>query len=98
MRWLLIALGVLIATPASAQTTPIAACLPHDQMAAALKQRHGEVLVGYGLRPQYQIIVELYVSPLGTWTIVSRWADGKTCVRSFGEGWIRLRPEVGEPS
>jgi hypothetical protein len=87
-----IALVMVMAAPAYAQNT---SCRPHDEAVAWLKSEHHEVRVGYGYRPQLQRVVELFVSPDGTWTILSTSNQGRACVRAYGTGWTAT-PELGE--
>jgi hypothetical protein len=89
-----IALVMVMAAPVYAQN---ASCRPHDEAVAWLKNSHQEVRVGYGYRPQLQRIVELFVSPAGTWTILSTDNQGRACVRAYGSGWTAT-PGLGEPT
>lgn len=87
----------LIAWPwkAKAQQMP---CAPYGQMSADLATKYGERVVGAGLDTP-QSMVQLFVSPSGSWTIVSVDTNGLTCIRAAGNSWESIDlPEDGEES
>ena len=77
---------LLIATPAMAE------CLPRDEVTAWLKAMHNEVVIGKGLS-RTGLGMELFVSPEGTWTIVTTPPSGLSCVRAAGTFWKTIEPE-----
>ena len=87
-RLLALAVLLLIAGPAWAQKH----CLPHDEATARLKATHNESPIGRGLS-RTGLGVEFFVSPEGTWTIVTTDAAGLSCVRAAGTLWKVIEPE-----
>ena len=59
----------------------------------------GEMVVGQGItnpldsRPA--VIVSIYVSHTGAWTIMGRAPDGRFCLLSSGEHWEVITPIKG---
>ncbi len=86
-RLLAIAVLLLSATPAWAQ------CLPHDEAVARLKAMHNEVVVGRGLS-RTGVGVELFVSPEGSWTMMTTGPNGLGCIRAAGTFWQTIEPEL----
>jgi len=74
-----------------------AVCMPHADMLATLAVGHSEVVVGMGAVNGGGLLLELYASQGGTWSIVTvRRRDGLSCLIAAGDGLL-LRPEVLDP-
>lgn len=72
----------VVAQPANAQMF----CGDRAQLAHALKQRHDEVKVSAGLTAAGEL-VEIFVSPAGSWTMLITVPGGPTCVLGSGKQW-----------
>ena len=92
-----IALAATIATlstPAAAQMQ----CLDYEALPRILANEFGEHAIGSGWRPTPNgiVIVEMYASDGGSWTLVMVQPDGQACILASGQGW---RDEAGgEPA
>ncbi|MBR1158495.1 hypothetical protein [Bradyrhizobium elkanii] len=74
--------AVLMSTVAgSAQT-----CASRSDFVTFLKDHFGEVEVDRGLSDRGHL-VEVFVSPAGTWTILLSRPDGSSCLVDAGEAW-----------
>ena len=81
----ILALAVFAATAVPA-TQAAVVCGPHAAIAKTLAERFNEGRRGIGLAAPSQVI-ELYVSPRGTWTMLSTDTRGQACVVGAGEAW-----------
>jgi hypothetical protein len=85
--------AAVVAVPAivfaqSPQTPP---CGPRDSIIKELGRTFEEVPMGRGLAGDGTVL-EVLVSPQGTWTILVSTADGKSCFATAGEGWQQVAP------
>jgi hypothetical protein len=71
-----------LTTPGIAATT----CADHDAMVKLLGKRYKEALSNYGVSGQKNI-VEIFVSKVGTFTILVTRSDGVSCVVATGDNW-----------
>ncbi len=76
-------------TAAQAQVQP--PCTSHDKALAQLAEKYREVPVAGGLSSQ-GTMVEVLVSPSGSWTILVTTAAGRSCLVAAGEGWRAFEP------
>jgi hypothetical protein len=84
----LAALLACLAGPAAA------ACLPAPEMRAILSERFGERPVMRGLSGA--AVVEVWVGPSGTWTVLVLRPDGAACILADGTAAEAVRPP-GQP-
>ena len=70
-------------TPAAGQVL----CGPRDGLDALLKQRFGETRQAMGVSTDAQRIIELFMAPDGSWTIVVTDTRGRSCIVLAGEDW-----------
>lgn len=94
MRMIALA-AALAGAPALAQDMP---CADRGFIMEALEQRYGEVSVGYGYDPR-NLVVEVYVSAEGTWTLLGVGPDGTACMLAAGTDWVFVEqpwPQRGE--
>jgi hypothetical protein len=78
-------LALLIASPALAEER----CKNNGRagIIAELAKEYGETQVLEALDPQVGVIVEFYYSAKsGTWTLLSTFTDGRTCMMGSGTG------------
>ena len=64
-------------------------CGPQNKLADLLKQRFGDTRQAGGVSADARRIVELFVAPNGSWTIVVTDAHGQSCIVLSGEDWTR---------
>ena len=84
-----------ISTPANAQEVQ---CGPHKNITEALKNNYQEVTAALGLTDDGKMI-EVFVSPMGTWTIAIIEPDGTSCAVGSGIGWEMItEPPVWQDS
>jgi len=77
----------LMATAASA----VEPCGRRSDLVALLKDHFGEIVVAQGLSSRGHL-VEVLVSPAGSWTILLSRADGLSCLVDEGEPWVTAAP------
>ena len=82
---------ILMATIAHAETTY---CASHEKMAEILKAKYNEFAIGQGTAGPTALF-ELYVSPKGTFTLVTTNTAGMTCIVGAGDGWEQFKPDKG---
>jgi hypothetical protein len=70
------------AAPASAAEQ----CAAHGDMIKALGEQFHENAAALGV-VNPNVILEIFVSEKGTWTILATDTTGQSCVISAGEGW-----------
>lgn len=96
LTWAL-AVGVAEADPAQSQrpgeTPPDVAqqrsCMSHDGADDKLRQEYGEKVLGHGVSKD-GTLVEIFLAPSGTFTVIKTTPSGLSCVVDFGEGWQTL--------
>ncbi len=86
----LLFLAILWPLPTFAQQR--AQCAPQEQMGITLMQRYGESVVGNGVVDEKHIL-EFYLSPKGSWTVVITNSDDVSCRIAGGMEWEFARPQ-----
>lgn len=89
-------MAALAAAPAAAGGLD---CMPRGSAQGWLEQEYFEVTVGQGTTYGAGVVVEVWVSRAGTWSITETADDGLTCVVAFGEGWVFIEqpwPDMDE--
>ena len=95
-RLIVLAAALAVGTPAAAQSTP--QCGPYDAVKAVLLDKYEEVRIGRGITAR-GMMMELYVSPEGEWSIIETTPKGRSCLRSDGFNWDGVAPPLpGEPT
>lgn len=87
---LLIGLLLSLAWHATANAQGVG-CGKHDTIVAALKSNYQEERRAIALAATAGV-VELYVSPAGTWSMVVTTPNGITCIAAAGKAWQALKP------
>ena len=64
-------------------------CMPHDGANDKLRGQFGEKVLGRGVSGD-GTLVEIFLSPTGTFTVIKTTPKGMSCVVDFGEGWQTL--------
>lgn len=91
IKYAAIAAILLTTTPAHAEIQ----CATHDQAVASLDAKYGERQVVRGLDDR-GVMIEIFASPKGTWTMVIVRPDMTTCVLATGVGFMAIAPgELG---
>jgi hypothetical protein len=91
MRLLATSLALALLWPAAAQAQQ--ACMKRDVLVKQLVEKYQEKPAGQGI-VQGQAVVEVYVSDKGTFTMVTSYANGVSCILSVGDSWEALvRPK-----
>ncbi len=88
MKRALILTLALVSLTAVGAAQAHAACLPHDDAVARLRQLHGETVKGLGLDQRGQSVLELFVSESGSWTILMTRTNGLSCITASGQDWM----------
>ena len=81
--------AALIAAPAAAQVP----CGPHADVLSHLAQRYGEKPQVVALTDQGNLM-EIVVSPAGTWTILITQPQGPSCIVATGKEWEEVAAPV----
>ena len=85
--------ALLAAHPANAQSR----CAPRANIVMNLESRYAEHLAGVGVAGS-ALIVELFVSVTGSWTLISTSTSGVSCLVAAGEDWESVPPVLGDPT
>ena len=86
----------VIALPLSTRMAQAAQCGPHDDVAAALKQKFGEVVQVQGLSGDGRLM-EIWANPKsGTWTATMTTSTGIACLSAYGDHFQSVKP--GDPA
>ena len=64
-------------------------CMEHDGAGDKLRTQFGEKILGHGVSSD-GTLVEIYLAPSGTFTVIKTTPSGLSCVVDFGEGWQTL--------
>jgi len=73
-------------TPGLAQQR---SCMPHEGADDKLRTEYGEKVLGHGVSKD-GTLVEIFLAPSGTFTVIKTTPAGLSCVVDFGEGWQTL--------
>ncbi len=87
LRYIRLAAITLIATLLATAASAVGPCGPRSDIIALLKDNFGEVEVGQGLSIRGNL-VEIFVSPAGSWTVILSRPDGLSCLADSGEAWL----------
>lgn len=94
------AMAAMVLTAAggvAAQAQNLSVCLPHDEAVAKLDRQYGERQIGFGLSQQGESVVELFVSDVGTWTVLITRTDGLSCIAAAGDNWMNGQRVADDP-
>lgn len=89
--------GTATADPgATSETAQQRSCMPHDGADDKLRLEYGEKALGHGISKD-GTLVEIFLAPSGTFTVIKTTPAGLSCVVDFGEGWqtVHQLEEVG---
>ena len=79
-------LAVAAVTGGMASANAAAQCAPRADIIKALGDKFHESEAGRGLiNPN--VVLEIFVSEQGNWTVLASDTKGQSCVLSVGEGW-----------
>lgn len=68
----------------------MAFCLPQEEMVEYLAQKFEETRIGWGHDQKNGIVVQLFRSRQGTWSLVVTPPGGLSCIRQDGVNWHTL--------
>ena len=88
------AFGAVLLAGLSTATAQEIACGPHDTVALLLNRNYSETVESIGLTTGGSLL-EIYVSPAGTWTAVLTTPNGPSCLVEAGTNW-RTGPKPPE--
>jgi hypothetical protein len=81
---MVVAAVAISAGATQAKTAP--QCAPRADIIKALGDKYHESVAGRGLiNPN--VVLEIFVSDQGSWTVIASDIKGQSCVMSAGEGW-----------
>ncbi|MEM6309901.1 MAG: hypothetical protein AAF754_07610 [Pseudomonadota bacterium] len=91
MRFVLL-LSLIMAVPAAA-TSPVAEviCDATDRMEQRLTTTFTSKRIGQGVQSPDQIM-EIWMNDQGDWTVVVKYATGRSCIVAMGEHWVQTEP------
>ena len=95
LRAAALAAFLLAATVWSTSAAGQMSCGPRNGLADQLKQRFGETRQALGVSTDGQRIVELFMRPGGSWTIVVTDIHGRSCILFAGENWTQAPKTQG---
>ena len=79
--------------PSAPSTSSLNLCGLREQMVQDLNREFREQPLASGLVDQ-NAVMEIFVSPGGTWTILATGTDGLSCVMAVGEGFDAATPRI----
>ncbi len=87
---------ILMAQSLTISSSQAAICMARDNLVAYLSEQHSESPRALGLVAD-RGLMEVYVSPQGTWTIAMTTAQGVACILAVGDTWEEsmLRADAG---
>lgn len=89
---LILLLSVSLPMPASAQGPQ---CAPREALLKSLKKNYNEAPSHRGVTRTGSLL-EVFVSPTGSWTILVTIPGGPTCLVSSGDGWHDIPLQMSE--
>ncbi len=92
MRWVILLAALSAPAPVLAQ-----ACLPRDDLAETLERGYDERLRMQALTAGGRL-VEMYLAPSGSWTIVLVTPGGMACPVLSGQGVEMVAQPEGDPA
>jgi hypothetical protein len=90
MRLICLGLVLAAALPAASAQAQMA-CMKREVLVKQLTEKYKEVPSGQGLVGTTAMI-EVYVSDKGTFTLVSSYTNGVSCILSAGDNWEMTAP------
>jgi hypothetical protein len=94
LRRMAVVIGLIPVILVSGQAAAQQACAPRDTIVSQIDQLYQEKQEAIGLATS-GMLVEVFVSPEGTWTILLSSPQGMSCIAAVGEGWERKPQAVG---
>jgi hypothetical protein len=64
-------------------------CMPREGADDKLRLEYGEKVLGHGISKD-GTLVEIFLAPSGTFTVIKTTPAGLSCVVDFGDGWQTL--------
>ena len=64
-------------------------CGKHDDITKALTSKYQESRRAMGVIQQ-QAVMEIFMSPKGSWTLLVTGIDGNTCIMAAGQDWLEM--------
>jgi hypothetical protein len=94
-----LACALLLSAPSASvvQAQSQSQCGPRDQVIKVLNAKFQENQRAIGLINE-KAMMEVYISPQGTWTMVVTNDAGMSCVLAAGEAWDEMPTRVAGPS
>ena len=94
-KWITLAGALVLSTCATSPVTAQSnsACSQRTELIEDLTKEYGEVIVAIGLTERGAQVLEILVSPEGTWTTILSYPNGTACMLGSGTDWIMLKPE-----
>ena len=98
MRGAIFILAVLGLIVLAIQVLPAAAannCFPRNALVERLASKYGETQSAVG-QVSGNVVVEVFISASGTWSMLATTADGQSCLLISGRGWTAV-PQNFDP-
>lgn len=95
LRSLMTPVMISVVVLSASQAVATEVCKERKLIINHLAEKYREKTAAVGLTEGGKVM-EITVSPDGTWTLITSWPDGQACVLDSGKGW-QFSP-VGEPS
>ena len=90
----LAAVSVLLTVPTAKAHKLI--CAERRDLIDRLQKRHDEKRAVFGVSAKGRLI-EVFIGPAGSWTILTSDHAGISCVLDSGDGWRPVTPALDEP-
>ena len=69
-------------------------CDTYNSITAHLSAKYHETRAATAVTA-HNVVMEILVSPEGTWTLIMVWPNGRACFYASGDGWQLLKQEPG---
>lgn len=89
VRLFILVVAGIVFLPICASAAEKLACGERAKIVETLEAKHKEVELARGLVTSSQL-VEIFVSPQKSWTILVSFPNGSSCVMAVGEAWDQL--------
>ena len=73
-------------------------CAARDKAVMQLEKQFEERVSGRGLATNGKRMVELFVSEVGSWTVLVSEPTGRSCIVASGDSWQGIKQLFGDPA
>ena len=94
----IILIAATMLSPSTPATSAPQVCASRDAAVVQLADHYAESVKGRGLTADGKVMLELFVSKDGSWTLLASDVDGKSCPIAAGEAWHNVVSIIADPA